>query len=63
MLAAIDRIPPPVRGALATLVMLLGARYGVEITESAATAILVVVLWAVLGIADVVRERRKRGAE
>jgi basic membrane lipoprotein Med (substrate-binding protein (PBP1-ABC) superfamily) len=49
---SIETIPLPVRAALATATAIVAGRLGYSLTESEAAVLVVVVLWAVGGIAD-----------
>ena len=53
---SIDKIPPHLRGALATIVATVAAAFGYTLTEQAAVAAVVVIAWAIGGIVDTVRE-------
>jgi hypothetical protein len=52
----LDRIPPHLRGALATIVATAAAALGYTLTEQAAAAVVVVIVWAIGGLYDTVRE-------
>ena len=63
MLALLDRIPLPARAALATITAAVGARYGVDLTERTAAAVIVPVLWAIGGVVELVASRRRKVAQ
>lgn len=55
----LDKIPPQVRGALATLIAAGAAALGYTLTEQVSGAIVVGIIWLVGGIVDVVREGKR----
>jgi hypothetical protein len=55
---SLKTIPLPARAALATIVAAIAARYGVQLTDSTAAAVIVAVLWAIGGIVELVVSRR-----